>query len=296
MSATRWCQRCWAVLPGGVRLPLCPKCLLGQAVRASADSARTKPPAGARPEAALAEPSTRRFGDYELIEKIATGGMGVVYKARQLSLNRVVALKMIPPGRLASEESVLRFQAEAEAAASLQHPHIVAIHETGEHEGQHYFSMDYVAGQNLADAVRSQPLPPIRAAQILKTIAEAVHYAHQKGILHRDLKPSNIILDDAGEPRVTDFGLAKRLPSDSQPSSLNHQLTLEVRGQMAILAQEKGARMSKTDLPDPLSQGIPVICETREHTVADASSRSSVSSAERVGLIKRTGDDRHQPA
>jgi WD40 repeat protein len=190
------------------------------------------------------------FGDYELIEKIATGGMGV-NKARQVSLNRIVALKMIPPGRLASEESLLRFQAEAEAAASLQHPHIVAIHETGEHEGQHYFSMDYIAGQNLADAVRSQPLPPIRAAEVLKAIAEAVHYAHQKGILHRDLKPSNVILDEAGEPRVTDFGLAKRLTSDSQLSTLNPQLTLtgQVIGSPGFMPPEQAAgQQSRVDV------------------------------------------------
>jgi len=249
MSVTRLCKHCGAVLPAGARLRLCPKCLLGQAVRASVELAPvgravpSAPETQRRARQAGDSPPYHPFGDYELIEKIATGGMGVVYKARQLRLNRIVALKMIPPGRLASEESVWRFQAEAEAAASLQHPHIVAIHETGECEGQHYFSMDYVAGQNLADAVRSQPLPPIRAAQVLKAIAEAVHYAHQKGILHRDLKPSNIILDEAGEPRVTDFGLAKRLTSDSQLSALNHQLTLtgQVIGSPGFMPPEQAA-------------------------------------------------------
>ena len=177
MSATRCCEQCGTTLPPRAPGGLCPKCLLGAAIKASAASARDETPAGAALQAASGKPSAGRFGDYELLERIATGGMGVVYKARQLSLNCVVALKMIPPGRLASQESVLRFQAEAEAAASLQHPHIVAIHETGECEGQHYFSMDYVPGQNLAEAVRSQPLPPIRAAQVLKAVAEAVHYA-----------------------------------------------------------------------------------------------------------------------
>jgi serine/threonine protein kinase/WD40 repeat protein len=150
-----------------------------------------------------------------LLEKIAEGGMGVVYKARQLRLNRIVAVKMIQPGRVGSPEMVLRFRAEAEAAANLHHPHIVAIHETGECEGQHYFSMDYIEGRNLAEAVREGPLPSTRAAQILQQTAEALHYAHQRGILHRDLKPSNVILDEAGEPRVTDFGLARRLTGDS---------------------------------------------------------------------------------
>lgn len=140
--------------------------------------------------------------------------MGVVYKARQLSLSRIVAVKMIQPGRVGSPEMVLRFRAEAQAAASLHHPHIVPVHESGECEGQHYFSMDYIEGKNLAEAVREGPLPSARAAQITQQIAEAVHYAHQHGLLHRDLKPSNVILDEAGEPRVMDFGLAKRLTSD----------------------------------------------------------------------------------
>jgi WD40 repeat protein/predicted Ser/Thr protein kinase len=232
---TRLCKHCGAVLPSRARLRLCPKCLLGHAVQASVESAHPGAPASSQP-AGSAELSGRRFSDYELIEKIAAGGMGVVYKARQLGLNRIVALKMIPPGRLTSEESVLRFQAEAKAAASLQHSHIVAIHETGECEGQHYFSMDYVAGQNLADAVRSQPLAPVRAAQVVKAIAEAVHYAHEKGVLHRDLKPSNIILDDAGEPRVTDFGLAKRLGSDSELT-----LTGQVIGSPGFMPPEQAA-------------------------------------------------------
>ena len=141
--------------------------------------------------------------------------MGVVYRARQLSLNRIVAVKMILPGRVGSPEMVLRFRAEAEAAAGLHHPNIVAIHEIGECEGQHYFSMDYIEGQNLAEAVREGPLPSARAAQLVAKIAEAIHYAHEHGILHRDLKPSNVLIDGADEPRVTDFGLARRLGGDS---------------------------------------------------------------------------------
>jgi WD40 repeat protein len=143
--------------------------------------------------------------------------MGVVYKARQISLNRTVALKMIQAGVLASAAERKRFQAEAEAVAHLQHPNIVALHEIGEHQGQHYFSMDYVAGHTLAEIVRDGPLPATRAAAYLKAIATAVHYAHQHGILHRDLKPANVIIDQQDQPRLTDFGLAKRL-SDSQLS------------------------------------------------------------------------------
>src|SRR5439155_4609846 len=155
-------------------------------------------------------PKVRYFGDYKLLEEIAHGGMGVVYKARQTSLNRIVALKMILAGPYARKEFIQRFQAEAEAAAKLQHPNIVAIHEVGEHEGHHYFSMDYVEGQNLADFVRDRPLTVQRAAALVKTIAEAIHYAHHQGILHRDLKPSNVLIDKFDQPRVTDFGLAKQ--------------------------------------------------------------------------------------
>src|SRR5258706_7518188 len=121
--------------------------------------------------------------------------MGVGYRAQQLSLNRQVALKMILAGEFASPEALRRFHQEAEAAARLQHPNIVAIHEIGECEGQPYFTMDLVEGRTLAEIVREQPLPARPAALYLKTIAEAVHYAHQRGILHPDLKPSNIIVD-----------------------------------------------------------------------------------------------------
>jgi serine/threonine protein kinase/WD40 repeat protein len=151
------------------------------------------------------------FGDYELIEEIARGGMGVVYKARQRSLNRIVALKMILTGRLAGEAELRRFRVEAEVAAGLQHPNIVAIHEVGEFEGQPFFSMDRVEGESLAELAHNEPLPGKRAAAYLKTIAEAVQYAHAKGVLHRDLKPSNILIDQNDQPRITDFGLAKRI-------------------------------------------------------------------------------------
>ena len=171
-------------------------------------SSRTdsSPPPGTR---------VRYFGDYELLEELGHGGMGVVYKAKQVSLNRIVAVKMILPARLISEVAVKRFQAEAEAAANLQHPNIVAVHEVGVHDGQHYFSMDYVEGRSLAELVREHTLPAKRAAEYVQRIAEAVHYAHQQGTLHRDLKPSNVLIDTHDRPRVTDFGLAKRLENDS---------------------------------------------------------------------------------
>jgi serine/threonine-protein kinase len=156
------------------------------------------------------------FGKYDLLEPIAKGGMGIVYKARQRGLNRIVAIKMILAGQFADQSDIDRFYAEAEAAAALTHPNIVAIHEVGQEQGQHFFSMEYIEGQSLAALVQEDPLTPRRAAEFVRTIAETMQYAHDSGIVHRDLKPSNVLLDKKQRPLITDFGLAKHVSSQSQ--------------------------------------------------------------------------------
>ena len=157
----------------------------------------------------------RYFGDYEVQQVLGRGGMGVVYQARQVSLNRPVALKMIKAGVLADEVDLRRFQNEAEAVALLDHPGIVAVYEVGEHDGQRYFSMKLVEGGNLADRLDEFKDSPKAVAALLAEVAEAVHHAHMRGILHRDLKPANILVDVEGHPHVTDFGLAKRVEDDA---------------------------------------------------------------------------------
>jgi WD40 repeat protein len=200
---------------------------------ATLDIAGKKP--NAVSEAPSAIPTVRHFGNYELLEEIARGGMGVVYKARQVSLDRLVAVKMILAGEFATPQFVQRFHTEASAAAVLHHPNIVAIHEVGVHAGQHFFSMDFVDGPSLAQGIsdlRFRISDFKQSARWMKIIAEAIHYAHEQGILHRDLKPSNVLIDAHDQPRITDFGLAKRLPGKSEITNQKPEMDLTVSGQV----------------------------------------------------------------
>ncbi len=228
MIADLRCSDCGAEIPVGAPEGLCTKCLYLLALDPQKESANPGEtdlgPILARPHSAVGV-KFHRFGDYELLEEIARGGMGVVFRARQSSLNRHVALKLVLGGRLASPVIVKRFQVEAEAAASLRHPNIVAIYEIGERDGHHYYSMELVGGTGLDRQIATLKVPhaaaltsedratvhhiQIRIARLMISIASAVDYAHQHGVLHRDLKPSNILIDGEGEPHLADFGLAK---------------------------------------------------------------------------------------
>ena len=174
------------------------------------------------------------LGDYELLEEIGRGGQGVVFRARQKSLNRTVALKVISLGQWASKAHLKRFRLEAEAAAKLEHPGIVPIHEVGERDGSCYFSMKFVEGGQLDEVARREPIPIRRAVELIAKVARTVHYAHEHGILHRDIKPGNILLDAKGEPHLTDFGLARLVESES---SVTH--TLDVLGTPSYMAPEQ---------------------------------------------------------
>jgi serine/threonine-protein kinase len=201
---------------------------------------RRPPDKDRRPSILAAAAPPRNFGDYELLEKIGQGGRGVVYRAWQKSLHRVVALKMILRGEHATEDDIARFRVEAEAAAHLEHPHIVPVYAAGEQDGQAYFCMRYVEGETLAALLGRGPLRPREAATLLAAISRAVDFAHQRGILHRDLKPSNILLDTQGRPQVADFGLAKRVAGTADaPHGQGLTLSGAIVGTPAYMAPEQ---------------------------------------------------------
>ncbi len=188
------------------------------------------------PPAARGPSPSADFGRYVLLEEIGRGGMGVVYRARQKDLDRQVAIKMILASHLASTQQVERFYAEARTAAKVHHPNIVVIHEVGQCHGQHYFAMEYVPGPNLTRLLRGGPLTPEAAARHVLIVARAVEHLHSLGMVHRDLKPSNILLDDAGTPYVTDFGLAKMLGSERDATN-----TGAIVGTPSYMAPEQAA-------------------------------------------------------
>ena len=177
----------------------------------------------------------KQIGDYDILGVLGRGGMGVVYKARQRGLNRMAALKMILAAGHASEADFLRFQTEAEAVAKLQHPNIVQIFEVGQDDGHPYFSLEYVDGGTLSGKLANNPLPARQAAELVEPLARAMFYAHENGILHRDLKPGNILLTLQGTPKITDFGLAKRMGDDSS----NNTGTGSILGTPAYMAPEQ---------------------------------------------------------
>jgi TolB-like protein/Flp pilus assembly protein TadD len=245
----RICRKCGAKIFSDAPEGLCAKCVLKTALGSFADAyvagvddpGRVDEASPRDANASLCVKTTARavellgeLGDYELLEEVGRGGQGVVFRARQKSLNRTVALKVISLGQWASKAHLKRFRLEAEAAARLEHPGIVPIHEVGERDGSCYFSMKFVEGGQLDEVARREPMPIRRAVELIAKVARTVHYAHEHGILHRDIKPGNILLDQKGEPHLTDFGLARLVESES---SVTH--TLEVLGTPSYMAPEQ---------------------------------------------------------
>ncbi len=247
----RICRKCGAKIFSDAPKGLCTACVLETALgilpNAPVAADQENDPANGRMGESATSPSHRfsdspfqsvpmlgELGDYELLEEIGRGGQGVVFRARQKSLNRTVALKVISLGQWASKAHLKRFRREAEAAASLDHPGIVPIYEVGERDGSCYFSMKFVEGGQLDEVARREPMPIRRAVELIAKVARTVHYAHEHGILHRDIKPGNILLDAKGEPHLTDFGLARLVESES---SVTH--TLDVLGTPSYMAPEQ---------------------------------------------------------
>src|SRR5213594_3312220 len=226
-TAKRFCRKCGAAIPPDSPQHSCGACLLETGLG-------SVEPEGEINVDPAPSPMLMDFGDYELLEQIGRGGQGVVFRARQKSLNRIVALKVIGLGHWATEAHLKRFRLEAEAAARLEHPGIVPIHEVGERTGSCYFSMKLVEGGQLDEVARRMPMPIRQAAELMAKVARTVHFAHGHGILHRDIKPGNILLDANGEPHLTDFGLARLVESESSVTQ-----TLDVLGTPSYMAPEQ---------------------------------------------------------
>jgi serine/threonine protein kinase/Tfp pilus assembly protein PilF len=226
-NASRVCGKCGSKLFADAPQGFCSLCLFKTGLGSLVEEDDQVPDASAAP-------MQMEFGDYELLEEIGRGGQGVVYRARQKSLNRTVALKVIGLGHWATEAHLKRFRLEAEAAASLEHSCIVPIYEIGERDGSCYFSMKFVEGGQLDQVVRRDPMSIRCAVELIAKIARTVHYAHEHGILHRDIKPGNILLDAKGEPHLTDFGLARLVETESTVTR-----TMEVLGTPSYMAPEQ---------------------------------------------------------
>src|SRR5215831_1841798 len=238
-SVTRVCGKCGSKLFGDALEGGCPVCLFNMGLNLFEVEDHDAPSPTPLPRERHSERAAKvfpEFGDYELLEEVGRGGQGVVYRARQKSLNRIVALKIIGLGTWATEAHLKRFRREAEAAASLQHPGIVPIHEVGERDDQCYFSMDFIEGGQLDEVVRYTPVSILQAAELVAKVARTVHYAHEHGILHRDVKPGNILLDKNGEPHLTDFGLARLVEAESTVTG-----TKEALGTPSYMAPEQAA-------------------------------------------------------
>ena len=236
-TTSRFCCKCGAIVPPDSPEESCGACLLEMALGSDEPVAGVGLSAVASAKAddpGRLVPMLMDFGDYELLEQIGRGGQGVVFRARQKSLNRIVALKVIGLGHWATEAHLKRFRLEAEAAAKLEHPSIVPIHEVGERDGSCYFSMKFIEGGQLDEVARREPMPIRRAVELIAKVARTVHYAHEHGILHRDIKPGNILLDQKGEPHLTDFGLARLVESESTVTR-----TMEVLGTPSYMAPEQ---------------------------------------------------------
>src|SRR5262249_21521027 len=226
-TGKRFCRKCGAAIPPDSPQNSCGACLLEAALGAGEHEGEVN--LDVPPSQMLME-----FGDYELLEQIGRGGQGVVFRARQKSLNRTVALKVINLGQWSSKADVKRFRREAEAVASLDHAGIVPIHEVGERDGSCYVSMKFVEGGQLDEVVRRSPMSIRQAVELVAKVARIVHYAHEHNILHRDIKPGNILLDAKGEPHLTDFGLARLLETESSVTQ-----TLDVLGTPSYMAPEQ---------------------------------------------------------
>jgi serine/threonine protein kinase/cytochrome c-type biogenesis protein CcmH/NrfG len=234
-TASRFCGKCSAEFFSDAPQEFCSACLLETGLFTNEDQgALNSMPMPSKNRAGHPLRAVTDFGDYELLEKLGRGGQGLVYRARQKSLNRIVALKIIGLGQWATKTHLRRFHLEAEAAASLDHPCIVPIYEIGERDGSCYFSMKLVEGGPIDEVVRREPMPTRRAAELIAKLARTVYYAHEQGILHRDIKPGNILLDAKGEPHLTDFGLARLVETES---TVTH--TMEVLGTPSYMAPEQ---------------------------------------------------------